>query len=437
MNYFKNTGSAVLALLVMVVMSPGALAVDIQKATTPGGIDFLLVEDYTVPIISVSLSFAGGTTQDPQGKEGQLRLLTSMLDEGAGPYDSQAFQARMEDIGVELGFSAGRDRVIAGLRTLASEAGPSFELLRLALNEPRFEEEPLKRIKNAYVSGIKRAENNPRYKGQVALRKAAYGDHPYRESGRGTAKSLGQITPDDLKKMHKQLFARDNLFIGVVGAIDAERLGVMLDKLFSELPEKSNRQLIEEASIQFGSSISVSADIPQASVSFVFPGVKRNHSDFFATHIMNHILGGGTFSSRLYREVREKRGLAYGVSSSLVVYDHAAAIVSSTSTRADRLGEAMGVIREEFKRMAEAGPTQAELDAAKKFITGTYAITNLDTSPKIAGVLVAIQQAKLGLDYIDKRQEYIAAVSLDDVKRIAKQLLSVEPLVVTVGPEQG
>ena len=427
---------AVAALIAFIAVgTSSAFAVNIQTVTSAKGIKALLVEDYTVPIISLSLSFKGGASQDPDEKEGLLRLLSAMMDEGAGPYDNKQFQARVEELGVEIGFGAGRDAFTGRLRTLASEADNSFEMLRLALNEPRFDAEPMDRMKTALITRLLRAKKSPRYLGGVAMRDALFAGHAYSRPVSGTEDSLSKLVRDDLVEIHHKLLARDNLKIGVVGAISAEKLSVVLDKLFGNLPEKAELRPIPEIVPDFGKKIDVVLDAPQTSISLVYPGLKRSNKDFFAAHLMNHVLGGGTFSSRLYNEVREKRGLAYSVYSSISAYDHAAVLTSGTGTRNDRAAEALSVIKSEIAKMAKDGPTEEELIAAKKYVIGTYAISNLDTSSKIAAVLVAIQDANLGIDYIDRREGYISSVTREDVQRIAKQLLSVEPTIVKVGPK--
>ncbi|MFK5980348.1 MAG: pitrilysin family protein [Rhizobiaceae bacterium] len=412
-----------------------SFAVNIQTVTSAKGIKALLVEDYTVPIISLSLQFKGGASQDPEHKQGLLRLLSSLLDEGAGPYDNKEFQARIEELGVEMGFGAGRDGFTGNLRTLASEADNAFEMLRLALNEPRFDAEAMDRMKTALISRLVRSKKSPRYLAGLAMREALFAGHAYSQPISGTQETLEKLNRADLVGIHHKLFARDNLKIGVVGAISAEQLSVVLDKLFGKLPENAKLRPIPEITPEFGKKVDVVLDAPQTSISLVYPGLKRNNKDFFAAHLMNHVLGGGSFSSRLYNEVREKRGLAYSVYSAISTYDHAAILTSGTGTRNDRAAEALKVIKNEIAKMAKDGPSEKELIAAKKYVIGTYAISNLDTSTKIAGVLVAIQDANLGVDYLDRREDYISSVTREDVQRIAKQLLSVDPTVVTVGPK--
>lgn len=421
-------------LLLALVPLSKAWAVDIQTVTTEKGIKALLVEDYTVPLIAISFAFKGGSAQDMPGKEGTAQLLTNMLDEGAGEIESQAFQEALDDAGVNYAFNVSSDEFSGSIKTLTETAEDSFELLRLMLNEPRFDAEPLERMKAARANRLRAQETNPQAIASKAFREALFDGHPYARPSDGTLETLEAITSADLDAYRKRVFARDNLVLGVVGAIDAERLKTVLDKIFGDLPEKADLLPVEDIEIEAGKRVHIDFTTPQTNIRLALPGIKRDDPDFYTGYLVNYILGGGAFSSRLYEEVREKRGLAYGVYSYLGTYDRAGIVGAGTATSAAKTQEALDVILAEIDRMAKEGPSQEELDKAKAFITGTYAISNLDTSDKISGVLVAIQTADLGIDYIDRRKDYIAAVTIDDAKRVARRLLSGEPTIITVGP---
>lgn len=437
MNYFANqkfVGLLLFAVFSQFIHLNQAASVEIKQFKSPSGIGVYLVENYNSPIITLSFSFAGGSTQDEVGKEGSTRLLSAMLDEGAGKFNSQEFQAKTETLGMELGFTAGRDYFTGYTQTLVENSEQSFELLRLALNEPRFDAQPVERMRQALIKSLKRGKTQPQSIAARALRDVMFKDHPYGRPTRGTVDTMGKLTRDDLVAIHHKLFVKNNLVIGVVGAISQEELGPIIDKVFAGLPIGSELTVVKDAKLKFGAKVEKPMDIAQSIVSFAMPGLKRSHPDFFAAYLANHILGGGTFSSRLYNEVREKRGLAYSVYSHIATYSHAAFTIVGSATSAERVDEAIEVIREELKRMAEVGPTQEELEAAKKYVIGSYAIRNLDTSGKVAGVLVAIQQINLGIDYIDRREAIINAVKLEDVKRVAAELLKQDPTMVVVGP---
>jgi zinc protease len=306
----------------------------------------------------------------------------------------------------------------------------------MAVASPRFEAAPMIRIREQILAGIQARSLDPSARGEVAWREAIYPGHPYARSDEGTAMSLASIATDDLVAAHRALFARSNLVVGVVGAIDAETLKTRLDEVFGGLPQEPSLKPIDETEPRLDQQIRVEYDLPQATIQIAWPGVSRDDPAFFAAYLMNHIFGGGTFSSRLFDEIREKRGLAYGVDSSLYTRDYSNALVVSTATRSDRAAETLAIIRDEARRMAQDGPTEAELDFAKRYVTGVYAIANLGSSAAIAGTLVNLQRDGLGIDYIERRRDLLDAVTLDEVKAAAQRLLVDEPAVMIVGPPQ-
>ncbi len=426
-------GMAFAALFAIGATGPAA-ATTIQKVTSPSGLEAWLVEEHAVPLIAVQFAFLGGSTQDPAGKEGTVDLLSSLLDEGAGDLTSQAFQGKLEDLSVQLSFSDGRDRFEGEMKTLSEHRDAAFDLLALALNAPRFDKEAVERMRVQSIAGRRRAEKNPDAIAGRLFTKAVFPDHPYGRPSDGTEKSLAAVTIADIKDMRSRIFTRKGLKIAVVGDIDAATLAPLLDKLFAGLPAEGELAPVAEVTPVAGGDIREAAPIPQAVVRFGGPGLKRDDPDFVTAYVMNHILGGGSFSSWLYREVREKKGLAYSVSIGLSPLMHAGLFVGAVGTRADKVDESLAIIRAEIARMRDVGPTDKELAAAKAYLIGSYPL-RFDTSDKIAGSLLAIQVDDLGIDYIDKRNAMIEAVTLDDIRRVAERLFSGEMTVVTVGPK--
>lgn len=263
----------------------------IQEVVSSKGVRAWLVEDYTVPIIAMRFAFEGGTTQDPVGKEGLANLMTTLLDEGAGPLDSDAFQTKLDDAGAELGFSADRDSFQGGMRLLADQRDEAFGLLAPALNEPRFDQNPLDRMRSQIISGIVARSRDPEYAAAVKWAEALYPGHPYSRRGRGTAESLNAINADDLRAFHKAVFAREKLNVGVVGAIDAESLKKELDRIFGDLPEKPDLLPVPDVSPKLGQTLSVAYELPQTTIQMAYPGVARHDPEFFSAFLMNHILG--------------------------------------------------------------------------------------------------------------------------------------------------
>ena len=415
-----------------------ARAIDIQEVTSSKGVKAWLVEERSVPLIAIRFAFTGGAALDPADKAGLATMLSGTLDEGAGDLDSQGFQKALKKNAVRLSFDAGRDNFFGRFQTLTRSRDEAFELLRLAINEPRFDSDPVERIKAQITESIKRAQNDPE---SVAIRtwmRIAFKNHPYARDSDGSIEGVAAITPDDLRGLTKRLFSKSGLTIAVVGDIDAETLSALLDKTFGDLPESSETADVPAAAVTSGPVRTiVDMNIPQSVIQFGHVGIKRDDPDFIPAFVMNHVLGGSGLNSRLMEEVREKRGLSYSVYSYLSPLDRAGLFLGGAATQNERAGEALEVIQHELKRMAENGPTAEELDATKTYLTGSYAL-RFDTSTKIAGQLLGIQLENLGIDYIDRRNGLIESVTQDDVRRVAQRLLKPDSLIITVvGQPQG
>lgn len=428
---------AALVLLAASFAATAASAVTIEKIVSPSGIAAWLVRDPAVPLVSLNYSFHGGSSQDSAEKSGTANLAGDLLDEGAGDLDGQTFHERLENHAIELSFRAGRDEFHGSLRSLSEHREEAFDLLRLALTAPRFEAEAVERVRRQEIAGLHRETTNPNNIASRNWWQTAFPGHPYGRETKGTLQSVPTITADDLRDYVRRVFARNELTVSIVGDIDVKTAGELIDRAFAKLPAKNNLKPVTDVKpAGLGRRIVVNLDVPQAVVTFGGQGLARNDPDFMAGYIVNHILGGGSFSSRLYKEVREKRGLAYGVSESLVWFKHASVVIGGTATRADRTGDALTIIEAETKRMAENGPTEEELAAAKSYLKGAYALS-LDTSAKIAAQLTQIQLDGLGIDYMQRRSAMIDAVTLDDAKRVAKRLFGGGMLVTVVGRPAG
>jgi zinc protease len=426
-------------LLLAAAAAPAARAMDIERVVSPGGIEAWLVEDHNNPLIAVDIAFSGaGAAADPADKHGLAEFTSSVIDEGAGPLDSQAFQGELDNLNIKLSFQVGHDDFNGSLQTLTENKGRAFELLRLALTEPRFDAEPVERIRGQLLVRAQRNERNPRDIAGRNLNALLFGDHPYSRDVEGSVEGLRSIAVADMRQLMQSRFGRDNLVIGVAGDITPEELGPLLDETFGALPADSDPPDIPEAEIAGSGEVVVAElQIPQSVVRFGQVGIARDDPDFYAAQLINESLGGGGFFSRLYSEVREKRGLAYSVWSYLSTRDLGDAAIGGVATANARVGESIEVIRAEWRRMAEEGPSAEELDLAKRHVTGSFAL-RLSSNARIAGTLVAIQLAELGIDYLDKRAEYYEAVTLEDARRVAGELLAPDALdFVIVGAPSG
>ena len=344
----------------------------------------------------------------------------------------EAFQQQLADLSIELGFDAGRDGFYGQMQTLTENLGEAADLLRLAITEPRFDADAIERMRAQTISGLRRQLQDPDAVAGRLWSQTVFGDHPYGRPVKGTLETVAAIDADDLRAFHGQVFARDTLKIAVVGDIDAKTLAPLLDEVFGGLPETGNLTPVPEVTLpETGLQKIVEMEIPQTVIQFGRPGLKRDDPDFIPAYVVNHILGGGSFSSRLYQEVREKRGLSYSVYSYLYPLNHSGLIAGGAATRNDRAAESLAVIDAEIGRMASEGPTEEELEKAKRYLKGSYPL-RFDTSTKIARQLVEIQRDELGIDYINKRNDLIDAVTIEDARRVAERLYGDGGLYVTM-----
>ena len=424
---------ATAAAIALTLSAAPAFATNIEQIVSPGGIRAWLVHETAVPLITVDFAFAGGGAQDPASKAGTANLMASLLDEGAGNLDANAFQERLDRKAVQMRIRAGRDRIRGTLQTLSENSDEAFDDLRLALTEPRFDAAAVELNRAQILAGLRRQRKSPTDLAALRWWSAAYAGHAYGEPVGGTLETVPKITIADLKDYQHHVLARDHLTVSIVGDIDAAAAKAMLDRVFGALPAKA--QLVShqaEPPQDLGQRINIDLDVPQTVIDFGGIGITRNDPDFFAAYIVNHILGGGTFSSRLTSEIRVKRGLAYSVYDSLLWYDDTAVFFGSTATRADSADETVDLIRKEVRNLAENGPTDDELAAAKAYLNSSF-VLNLDTSAKVASLLLQLQLDHLGIDYIDTRKQKIAAVTLADAKRVAKRLFGGGMLFTVVG----
>jgi zinc protease len=408
-------------------------ATRVQHLISPGGIEAWFVQDATVPLIAMEYAFAGGAAQDPVDKSGVGNLVADLLDEGSGDLDSRTFHERLDRRAIELSFNATRDYFRGSLRMLKENKDEAFELLRMALSSPHFDAADVERIRAQVLSGLRRETTNPTSLASRKFLEIAFGGHPYSRQASGNLESVPRIETADLRDYVRKVLAKDTLHVAVVGDVDPATLGSLLDKTFGGLPGKAS--LTPVADIEAAKPPQrefIPLDVPQTVVTFGGPGFKRDDPNFMAAYVVNHILGGGGLSSRLYKEIREKRGLAYSISESLLWMNHSGVSVGSTGTRADRAGETLQAIDAEIRRMAEEGPTQQELDQAKSYLKGSQMLA-LDTSSKLASAMLQYQLDKLPIDYIEKRNAIVDAVTLDDAKKAAQRLWGKGLLTVIVG----
>jgi zinc protease len=409
-----------------------ASAMTIQRVVSAGGIEAWLVEEHAVPLIAVQVGFHGGSALEPSGHEGLAAMLASMLDQGADNLDARAFQEILADKAIELEFSSSRDAFFASFGALSEQRSAAFALMSKALTKPRFDADPLARVRAQMLARLKREGEDPDSIAQKRWFEAAFPGHVYGRWPHGTPETVSALSADDLRGFAKRLFTKDRLNIAVVGDIDAAALKTLLDQSFGTLPQTSGPDDIPEVQpAPGGRPIVATIPNPQSVVMFGNKGLKRDDPDFYAAYVLNYILGGGGFASQLTHEIREKRGLVYSVSTSLLPLDHAGALIGDLGTENKNVKSAIGLVKAGFRHLLTAGVSEDELRDAKTYLTGSYPL-RFSTNSNIASELVGIQLEHLGIDYVEKRNSLIEAVTLTDLTRVAPRILDPDHLVITV-----
>ncbi|MFU8823328.1 M16 family metallopeptidase [Yoonia sp.] len=425
------------ALWFALLASTAQAEIDIQEITSPGGINAWVVEEPSIPFVALEIRFRGGASLDEPGKRGAVNLMAALLEEGAGDLDAQAFQTAREALAARFRFNASDDTISVSAQFLTENQQEALALLEQALINPRFDQPAMDRVRAQVLAGIASDATNPRSIASAALYAAAYGDHPYGTPLDGTADSVNALTRDDMFDAHRNTLTRDRLYVSVVGDVTVEEVGPMLDALLGDLPAEGSA-LPEDIAFGLPGGVTViDFDNPQSVALFGHAGMKRDDPDFFAAFIVNHVLGAGGFQSRLMTEVREMRGLTYGIGSYLAPSFHSETVMGNVASSNATIAEAIDVTRDEWARMAEQGLTEAELDAAKTFLTGEYPL-RFDGNAAIASIMVGMQMIDLPSDYVINRNDYIEAVTLEEANRVAAELLRPDDLhFVVVGRPEG
>jgi zinc protease len=426
-----------LALALILFALPLRAEIAIKEVVSPGGITAWLVEEHGIPFTALEIRFKGGTSLDAPGKRGAVNLMTALIEEGAGDLDAQGFAAARDGLAARYSFRAGIDSLSVSAQFLTENRDQAVDLLRLALVEPRFDADAVERVRGQVLAGLQSDAKDPAVLASSALDAAAFGDHPYGSSGDGTPESVAALTRDDIIAANKGALARDRIYVSAVGDITAEDLGALLDHLLGDLPA-TGAAMPGRAGWALAGGVTVQDfPTPQSVIRFGHEGITRDDPDFFAAYILNEVLGGGRFGARLMTEVREKRGLTYGVSTYLAPMDHAEMFLGQFASANEKAAEAVAVVQAEWARMAEEGITADELASTKTFLTGSYPL-RFDGNGPIADILVGMQMQGLPIDYAATRNAKIEAVTLEDVARVAKRLLRPDDLhFVVVGQPVG
>ena len=419
-----------LALLISVAIPAAANAITVKAVQSPSGVETWLSEEHSVPIISVNIAFPAGSAYDPTDKPGLATFVSSLMDEGAGDLASEAFKQALEARAIRIGASADRDYLTISMTTLKENADEAFRLLGLVLSRPRFDQEAVERMRVALLASLKQEDEQPSSVASKSWFATYFGTHPYAHSDSGTASGVQSVTIDDIKRFAADHMVRDRVKMSVAGDITDAELRRYVQQLFTSIPTKTVAAVARAADAR-PSINTIPRNEPAPVAMFGFAGPMRLDADFIPTFVANYILGGGGFSSRLMDEVRDKRGLTYGISTYLADYKSSALIVGSVQSDKAKIQTALDVTKSELARFARDGATAKELADAKTYLTGSYPL-GLDSNVKIARTLNAYQRQGLTPDYVEKRNGLIQAVTLQQVNAMAKKWYDPSKLVVVI-----
>lgn len=410
-----------IAALILALASPALAEINIQQVTSPGGIKAWLVEEHGIPFTALEVRFKGGTSLDAAGKRGAVNLMTALIEEGAGNLDSQGFSAARDGLAATFSFDCDQDGVSVSARFLSDNRDAAVDLLHQAITQPRFDADAVERVRQQVLSNLRGNEKDP---GTIAFnleRARSFGDHPYGSDGNGTADSVTALSRDDVVAAYKAALARDRITVAAAGDITPAQLGTLLDTLFAGLPASGAPQP-GPAKMVIKAGIKLQAfPGPQSVVIFGQGGMRYDDPDFFAASLLNEILGGSRFNARLMTEVRDKRGLTYGIGTGLSSYDHADALIGQFEASNENVAPAIKIIQEQWAKIAADGVTEQELADAKTYMTGAYPL-RFDGNDTIASILVGMQEMGLPADYPKTRNARVTAVTLADMKRVAARL---------------
>ncbi|WP_374436940.1 M16 family metallopeptidase [Tabrizicola sp.] len=422
---------------VLALALPAQAEIPIKEVTSPGGITAWLVEDHNIPFTALEIQFKGGTSLEAPEKRGVINLMTATLEEGAGEMDSRGFAEARDALAASFRFDAGTDSVGVSAQFLTENRDQAIDLLREALVNPRFDQDAVDRVREQVLSNLRSNEKDPGTIASERFDALAFGDHPYGSSGDGTIETVTALTRDDVVAAHKAALARDRVFVAAAGDITAEELGLLLDRLLGDLPATGAPQPAAAPWLLTGGKTMVDFPSPQSTVFFGQKGIPRDDPDFFPAFVLNEMLGGGRFTARLMTEVREKRGLTYGIGTYIVNMDHADMLLGQFSASNDKVAEAIEVVKAEWGRIGAEGVSPEELEATKTYLTGSYPL-RFDGNGPIASILVGMQMDGMPIDYVTTRNAKVEAVTMEDIKRVAARLFDPQALhFVVVGQPEG
>lgn len=427
---------ALAAIAVAALWPLPAAAIEVKNLDAGKGISVWYVADHSLPMIAMTASLPAGSAYDPQGRAGLANFAADLADEGAGKLDSDAFQSALNSRGIRLNFTVTRDRLTIQLVTLTANAPEAFRLLGTALAEPHFDAAAIARVRAQILANLQSDEEDPATVATRGFYREYFRGAPYAHNSEGDPASINAIDAGDLTRFARSHWTRGRLTAAVSGDTDAARLKALLASAFGGLPLAPPPLPPRPGAVGAPGVHQIPMSVPQASAVFGLPGLERADPDFLAGYVANYILGGGGFSSRLMNEVREKRGLTYGIGTDMAPYEQAGLWLGQVASKAQSMGETIEIVKATLRKFAAEGPSEQELADAKTYLTGSFPL-GFDSNTGTANVLGAYQAEGLPIDYVRTRNAKIQAVTLAEVKAVAAKLFSAGRLTVVVaGPQK-
>ncbi len=408
---------------------------NVEEIVSREGIKAYYFEDHTNPIISLSFMFKNaGTAFDDDGEEGIANMAAALLTEGAGNMKAQELKEELEDKAITIYYTADNDDFSGGMKTLKNNLREAGDLLRLTLADPRFDRADIKRIREQMLTAINQQVEYPESTLDILWAQELYGSHPYGRNPVGKKADIKEIDKEKLQKFVKNRFSKSNLIVGIAGDISKTDAEKFLDKVFGGLPDNGSRAFVKDADVVFdGREKNISMPLPQSIAVFAAQGTPRSGDDFYPLYIANQIFGGSGLTSRLAKSAREDRALTYGVYSYLSLGDKSQLLKGRFSSTPENFQKVKAIVDEEWQKIAEKGVTPAELEETKNYMIASYNLrfASLD---QISAILVMMQKDGLGKDFLQKRNGYVEAVTLDEVNAAAAKYFGAgKPVWVNIG----
>jgi len=422
----------ILSLLCCALLS-NAYALDLEREQLDNGLTLLVVERHNLPVVMVTLGIKAGSLVEPEEKSGLANLTAALLTEGTAKRTSRQISEEIEFVGGSLGASGGSDYITVHLSVLKKDLSFGFDLLSDIILNPSFPEDEMKKKVKRIKGSLKAGEDDPGFVASRAFIKEVFSNHPYGRLVQGSEESLDMIRRDDLEAFHNAYYTPDNSIMSVVGDITSDEVKALLEKHFSAWRSKGIKLLFlpEMPDVKKRHTVIIDKELTQANIILGHLGVSRSDPDYYAVSVMNYILGGGGFASRLMQNVREEKGLAYDISSFFNAEKAGGSFEVSLQTKNESANRAIEEILREIRKIRSEPVSDRELSDAKAFLTGSFPM-RIETGARIANFLVAVEYHGLGMGYVDEYPAYISKITKEDVLRVAKKYLAPENYILVI-----